>query len=209
MNLDILPLAITMMAGPQIMSAIIFVTTPKPVKVSVSFIAAVAIATTVGVIIARALGALLGNIIPLGDPSDPRSIGHIIQYLLVGLLVLLALKNYVNRETIEPPQWLGTLLTADWKTALKTGLLLILAFPSDVIILLTVGVNLEHNDLGLVAALPFIAATTLIAALPLLLYLLFYRRAQRLMPQVRDWMNTHSWLVNIIACAIFIVLILF
>jgi hypothetical protein len=209
MNLDILPLAITMMAGPQIMSAIIFVTTPKPVKVSVPFIAAVAIAVTVGVLITRTLAALLGNIVSLGDPSNAGSIGHIIQYLLVGLLVALAVKNYVNRETIEPPQWLGTLMTADWKTALKTGLLLILLFPSDVIVQLTVGVNLEHNDLGLVAALPFIAATTLIAALPLLLYLLFHRRAQRLMPQVREWMNTHSWLVNIIACVIFIVLILF
>jgi len=191
------------------MSAIIFLTTPKPVKVSASFVAAVAIATTVGVIIARALGALLGNIVPLGDPSDPRSIGHIIQYLLVGLLVFFAVKNYVNRETIEPPRWLGTLHSADWKTAVKTGLLLILLFPSDLIILLTVGVNLEHNDLGLVGALPFIAATTLIAALPLLLYLLFHSRAQRLMPQVRDWMNTHSWLVNIIVCVIFVALIVF
>ena len=209
MNLDILPLAITMMAGPQIMSAIIFVTTPKPVKVSVPFIAAVAIAVTVGVLITRTLAALLGNIVSLGDPSNAGSLGHIIQYLLVGLLVALAVKNYVNRETIEPPQWLGTLMTADWKTALKTGLLLILLFPSDVIVQLTVGINLEHNDLRLVAALPFIAATTLIAALPLLLYLLFHRRAQRLMPQVREWMNTHSWLVNIIACGIFIVLILF
>ena len=209
MSLEILPLAITMMAGPQIMSAIIFLTTPKPVKVSASFVAAVAIAVTVGVIITRALAALLGNIVSLGDPSDLRSIGHIIQYLLVGLLIAMAVKNYVNRETIEPPQWLGTLQRADWKTGLKTGLLLILLFPSDLIILLTVGVNLEHNALGLGAALPFIAATTLIAALPLLLYLLFHRRAQRLMPQVRNWMNTHSWLVNIIACAIFIVLILF
>jgi hypothetical protein len=209
MNLDILPLAITMMAGPQIMSAIIFVTTSKAVKISVSFIAAVAIAVTVGVLITRTLAALLGNIVSLGDPSNAGSLGHIIQYLLVGLLVALAVKNYVNRETIEPPRWLGTLMTADWKTALKTGLLLILLFPSDVIVQLTVGVNLEHNDLGLVAALPFIAATTLIAALPLLVYLLFRSRAQRLMPQVREWMNTHSWLVNIIACAIFIVLILF
>jgi len=191
------------------MSAIIFVTIPKPVKVSMAFIAAVAIAVTVGVLITRTLAALLGNIVSLGDPSNAGSLGHIIQYLLVGLLVALAVKNYVNRETIEPPRWLGTLMTADWKTALKTGLLLILLFPSDVIVQLTVGVNLEHNDLGVVAALPFIAATTLIAALPLLLYLLFHRRAQRLMPQVREWMNTHSWLVNIIACVIFIVLILF
>ena len=195
-----------MMVGPQIMSAIIFLTTPKPVKISASFIAAVGIATTAGLIITGALAALLGGV-SLGDSSNAESLGNLIQYLLVGLLVVLAVKNYVNRETVEPPQWMGTLQNADWKTALKTGLLVILLMPSDIIIMLTVAVNLKQNDLGLVAALPFIVATVLIAALPLLLYLLFYRRAQRLMPQVRDWMNTHSWLVNVIACVIFIVLI--
>ena len=41
-----------------------------------------------------------------------------------------------------------------------------------------------------------------------LLYLLFYRRAQRAMPKVRDWMNSNSWLVNIIVCIVFIFLIL-
>jgi hypothetical protein len=39
------------------------------------------------------------------------------------------------------------------------------------------------------------------------------RRAEysekRLMPKVREWMNANSWLVNIIACVVFIVLILF
>jgi hypothetical protein len=103
MNLDILPLAITMMAGPQIMSAIIFVTAPKAVRVSAAFIVGVAIATTVGVAIALAVAGLLGDNISLGDPSNKGSIGHIIQYLLVGLLVALAVKNYVRRETVDPP----------------------------------------------------------------------------------------------------------
>jgi hypothetical protein len=208
MNLDILPLAITMMAGPQIMSAIIFLTTPKPLKTSAAFVLGVIIATTVGVAIALTLASLLGNSLSLGDSSNAGSTGHLIQYLLVGLLVALAVKNYLRRETVEPPSWLGTLQSADSKRALKTGLLVILLMPSDVIIMLTVAVNLVQNNAGLLAALPFIAATVLVAALPLLLYLLFYRRAQRLMPQVRDWMNTNSWLVNIIVCVVFIVLIL-
>jgi hypothetical protein len=55
---------------------------------------------------------------------------------------------------------------------------------------------------------PFIAATVLIAALPLLTYLLFRRRAELAMPKVRDWMNAKSWLVNIIVCGIFVTLIL-
>ena len=205
MNLQILPLAITMMAGPQIMSAIIFVTTSRPVKLSAAFLAAVAIAATVGVTIFLAIG----NNFSLGDPGDNGSTGNIIQYVLVGLLVLLAIKNYVRRETVEPPKWLGTLQNAGPSTAFKTGLLLISLMPSDLIIMMTVGTNLAQNNSSFLAAVPFLAATVLVAALPVLFYLLFRRRAQRLMPQIRNWMNTHSWLVNIIVCAIFIALILF
>jgi hypothetical protein len=192
MSLAILPLAITMLAGPQIMSAIIFVTSTKPVRTSAAFITGVAIAATVGVLIAITVASLLDSNLSLGDSSDSGSTGHIVQYLLVGLLVALAIKNYVRRETVEPPKWLGTLQSADAKRAFSVGFLVILLMPSDVIVLLTVGVNLSQNNAGLLAALPFIVATVLLAALPLLLYLLFYRRAQRLAPELRDWMSAHS-----------------
>jgi len=208
MNLAILPLAITMLAGPQIMSAIIFVTSRKPVRTSAAFITGVAIAASVGVLISITVASLLDSNLSLGDFSDNGSTGHIVQYLLVGLLVALAIKNYVRRETVEPPRWLGTLQSADPKRAFSVGFLVILLMPSDAIVLLTVGVNLTQNNAGLLAALPFIVATVLVAALPLLLYLLFYRRAQRLAPKIRDWMNAHSWLVNIIVCGVFILLIL-
>jgi Sap-like sulfolipid-1-addressing protein len=208
MNLAIIPLAITMNAGPQIMSAIIFVTARKPLKLSAYFLAGVVIAVTAGVTITYTLAAALGNSISLGDSSDGGSLGNILQYLLVGLLVFLAIKNYVRRETIEPPRWLGALQNATPGTAFKTGLLLLSVFPSDFIILLTVGTNLAQNNASLLAALPFVVATILIAALPVLAFLLFHRRAVQVMPKVREWMNANSWLVNIIVYVIFIVLIL-
>lgn len=208
MNTAVLPLAITMMAGPQIMSAIVFVTSQNPVRKSVCFVIGVLVATIVGLAALRGIQSLLGGDGRLGDPSDSGSTGHIVQYALVGLLVAAAIKNYVKRETIEPPKWLGKLQQADAKQALKTGLLVILVMPSDVIVMLTVATNLEQNGDSLAAAAPFILATALIAALPMLGYLLFHRRAVTAMPRVRDWMNANSWLVNIIVCAIFVVLIL-
>jgi threonine/homoserine/homoserine lactone efflux protein len=197
-----------MNAGPQIMSALIFITAPKPLKLSGAFLAGVVIAVSVGLTITYTLASALGNTISLGDPSDTNSIGNIIQYVLVGLLVFLAIKNYVRRESIEPPRWLGALQHANPRTAFTTGLLLLSVFPSDFVVLVTVGVNLAQNDAPLVGGLPFILATILIAALPVLFYLLFHRRAQRAMPKVRDWMNANSWLVNIIVYIIFILLIL-
>jgi hypothetical protein len=209
MSLAVIPLAITMNAGPQIMSAIIFVTANKPLKLSAYFLTGVVIAVTAGVTITYTLASVLGNSVSLGDSSDSGSLGNIIQYVLVGLLVLLSIKSYVGRETSEPPRWLGALQNAKPRTAFTTGLLLLSVFPSDFVILVTVGVNLAQSGSNLLAAVPFVAATILIAALPVLSYLLFRHRAARAMPKVRDWMNTNSWLVNIIVYVIFIVLILF
>jgi threonine/homoserine/homoserine lactone efflux protein len=192
-----------MMAGPQIMSAIILVTNPQARRVSSAFIAGVALATAVGVAIMTGLA----NLLDLGDPSDTGSTGKVIQFALVGLLVAAAIKNYVKRETVEPPKWLGALQRADARKAFTTGLLIILLMPSDLVVMATVGVNIAQNDSSLASALPFWAATVLVAALPLLLYVLFHRRAQEAMPKLRDWMNSHSWVINIIVCAIFIVLI--
>jgi Sap-like sulfolipid-1-addressing protein len=208
LDLQILPLAITMMAGPQIMSAIILVTTRQPVRVSVLFLLGVTIAVFAGVAIARGIFALVGNGVSLGDPSKSGSVGKIIQYVLVGLLVLLALRNYVKRATIEPPKWLGMLMEAGPRKAFTTGLLVILLMPSDIAVMLTVGSHLEQHHISFGGALPFIGLTVLVAALPLLTLLLFRKRALRAMPGVRNWMNTHAWLINIICCLIFIVLIL-
>jgi hypothetical protein len=208
MSLAVIPLAITMNAGPQIMSALIFVTATKPLKLSAYFLGGVVIAVTVGVTVTYTLATVLGNSVSLGDSSDSGSIGNIIQYVLVGLLVLLSIKSYVGRETSEPPRWLGAMQNAKPRTAFMAGLLLLSVFPSDFVVLMTVGINLAQNDASLLAAVPFMAATILIAALPVLSYLLFRRRAELAMPKVRDWMNTHSWLVNIIVYIVFILLIL-
>jgi hypothetical protein len=208
MSLAVIPLAITMNAGPQIMSAIIFVTANKPLKLSAYFITGVVIAVTAGVTITYTLATVLGNSVSLGDSSDSGSLGNIIQYLLVGLLIILSIKSYVGRETSEPPRWLGALQNANPKTAFTTGLLLLSVFPSDFVILVTVGINLAQQNASLLGAVPFMAATVFIAALPVLSYLLFRHRAKRAMPKVRDWMNKNSWLVNIIVYVIFIVLIL-
>jgi hypothetical protein len=209
MSLSVIPLAITMNAGPQIMSAIIFVTASKPLKLSAYFITGVVIAVTVGVTITYTLATVLGNGVSLGDPSNSGSLGNIIQYVLVGLLVFLSIKSYLGRETSAPPRWLGALQNAGPRTAFTTGLLLLSVFPSDLVILVTVGINLAQQNASLLGAVPFVVATILIAALPVLSYLLFRRRAERAMPKVRDWMNTNSWLVNIIVYVVFILLILF
>src|ERR671910_3509513 len=99
MSTAILPLAVTMMAGPQEMTAIIFVTHPNPAKVSLAFLAGV----TAAMVLGTTTFYLLAGTVDLGDPSDTGSSGTIIQLVLAGVLALLALRTYRHRATIEPP----------------------------------------------------------------------------------------------------------
>ena len=207
MSLEVLPLAVTMTAGPQIMAAIILVTSDGPVKKSFAFVMGVLLATAIGVAALTGVLSLLDDK-DLGSSSDNGSAGQIIQYALVALLVASQIRNYVNRKTIEPPKWLGKLEEADANQAFRTGLLVILFMPADLVVMATVAANIQTNHESLSAAIPFVLATALIVALPVLGYLLFHRRAVVVLPKVRDWMNANSWLVNIIVCAIFILLIL-
>lgn len=207
MDTSILPLAITMMAGPQILSAIIFATSKKPIKASLAFTIGVGLAVTLGVIIttaiASAIGAQAGN-----GSSEPSTTAQVVQISLVALLIFAALRSYRKRETIKPPKWLGKLQEAPPSRAFVVGALLVLFFPSDLMILITTGIHLASKNLDVVAALPFIGLTTLIAALPLIGLLLFRKKAVTAVPAIRAWMNDNVWLVNIIVYVIFIFLIL-
>jgi hypothetical protein len=204
MSTAILPLAITMMAGPQEMTAIVFVTHPTPVKVSLAFLVGV----TAAMVLGTSIYYVLAGTIDLGDSSSNGSSGTIIQLVLAGLLALLAVRTYRHRETIEPPKWLGRMMEASPRKALMMGFLLIFVMPTDIASMVTVAVNLQQNGNSLIDALPFWGLTLLVAALPILAYLLLGKRAKTAMPKVRDWMYANSWLVNIIVLAIFIVLIL-
>src|SRR5919106_239450 len=206
MSLEVLPLAVTMLVGPGIMAAVILITTQEPLRVSLAYVLGFTISTAAGVAVAAGIASLSG--IDLGSSDHSGSTGTIIQLVLVGLLVVASLVTFLRRATSEPPKWLGSLLEATPSKALKMGLLIVVIMPSDVVIMLTVGTNLEQTGSSLVDAIPFVALTTLVAALPLLAYLVFRHPAQRAMPKVRDWMNANSWAVNVITYCVFIVLIL-
>ena len=104
MNLQILPLAITMMAGPQIMSALILTTSKRPIANPAAFVAGVALTASVGVALYTAIGTWLDSVVNLGNDSGPTTTAKIIQFVLVGLLVALAIKTFLGRKTAKEPK---------------------------------------------------------------------------------------------------------
>lgn len=210
MQLDILPLAIATMVGPQILAAIIFITSRRSaVKVSLAYLAGILFATSTFITAVFVVARLLGLSADAAG-HGPKKL-NALEIILVGALIIISIRSYLGRATAKPPKWLAKLEDTPSRGAFKLGLLLIYFMPTDVIVMITVGLHLAGHGSqpsDILAIIPFLAIVLAIASAPLLSYIAFRRRAAALMPKVRDWMQANSWLVNIIIYVFFIVLIL-
>lgn len=121
----------------------------------------------------------------------------------------MAVRVFLKRKKIEKPKWLSRIQEADPKRVFLLGLMLYSFMPTDLVSTLTVGQYLALHKMRFYAAIPFLALTLLIAALPVLSYLLFKKRAEAVMPRVQGWLDTNAWIVNEVVIVFFIVMILF
>jgi len=204
--MEVLPLALTMMVGPQIITSIILVTARRPITASLAYIAGIFCASLVGTLAFYFLAQLLH----LGpeEPGHPSNLAIAIQTGLVIVLIVMAIRTYINRDQAHLPAWMSTLQDASPRTAFRTALTLIFLMPTDLITMSAVGINLaSHNGTNYVRLLPFLLTTTFIAATPLLAYSIFRKRAVVAMPIVRLWMESNSWVVNIVAYGFFLFLV--
>ncbi len=200
--LTVLPMAFVMVAGPQIVTAILLATSERPRRDSVFFLAGAGIATTIGVTLAYWLTSLLkGGGLPW--KANAR-LERGVDLAIIGLLLYLAWKQFRGRTRTDPPRWMTHLEAATPVFALKMGFLLFLLLPGDLLSMFTVGAFLAHHDVAWWRSLIFVAATVALAGIPLALLLLLGKRASQMLPKARDWMTKNSWIVSEIVIAFFL-----
>jgi hypothetical protein len=127
--------------------------------------------------------------------------------VLIALLLILMVHTYLKRNQSGPPKWMGKLQTASPRFIFTLGLLLMSVFPSDLITLVVVGTHLANEGHPWWHALPFIALALLLLALPALAVLALGERAENILPKIRNWMDTNSWIVSEIVLVFFIVIV--
>lgn len=198
--LTVLPLAFVMVAGPQIISAVFLATSKDWKKNSAAFLAGVLITVTFFVSVSYLVVKLLRSSTSASEAESSDTITIVI------LLLLLVAAVYVfrGRKTAEPPKWMGRLQTATPRFSFRLGLLLLGVFPTDIVTSVTVGSYLAREGDPWYYCLPFVLMTLFLVALPVLLVLLLGQRAVEFLPKVRDWMNSHSWIVSELVIALFI-----
>jgi hypothetical protein len=197
-QLQILPLALIMVMGPQILTSIFLVTSREPVKNSVAML--------IGVVLAACLSLAIWFGIVKAIGIDPKEGGGptTADWIVAGLLALAAIHTFLGRGTASVPKWMTALQEAEPRRAFTLAFLLILLMPTDIVAVISTANWLHDNDKDLLNGWPLVAATTLLMALPVLAYLLLGHRARDAMPRIRDWLTSNAWLVNIVVIVYFI-----
>jgi len=178
--LTILPMAFVMIAGPQILSAVLLATSEHWQRNSAAYVLGAALSITAFV---TAAYYLLNGISDAGASDDS------IYIVVLVLLVLAAVHVYTSRETAEPPKWMGRLQTASPRFSFTLGFLLLGVFPTDILTSVAVGSYLAVHGDPLWHCLPFIGLTLVFLATPALILVAFRERAKVFLPTARDWMK--------------------
>jgi NADH:ubiquinone oxidoreductase subunit 5 (subunit L)/multisubunit Na+/H+ antiporter MnhA subunit len=203
--LTVLPLAVVMIAGPQIISAIFLASSRDAKRSSRAFLIgaglAVLVALTVWYVVFHAVrGAGTGQ-------SKNDGTRHLIDWVVLLVLLALMVMVFARRKRSQPPKWMGRLEEATPRFAFGLGFLLFVAMPSDEATMLAVAGSLAGHDKPWWHLLPFLLLTLLLLALPLVALLAFGQRAKAALPKVRNWANNHSWLVSEAVILIFVAIV--
>jgi hypothetical protein len=193
----LLPLAVVMVLGVQLVTAIFLVTSDNWVSNSLALLGGAAIPPVI--IISVAYIVLNGG---TGSGGETKWI----YWIVLAALAAAAIHVFLTRKTATLPKWMGKLEEASPGFAFKIGLLLFGLFPPDILTSIAVGSALAGHGDPLWHGLFFIALALLLLAIPFLSRLLLRERAKTLLPKARDWMNSNSWIVNEFVLVFLIVL---
>lgn len=200
----ILPLALTVMLGPQILVGMLLIMRKDAIKSSLVY--------TLSIVSTLILTTLIYYLLIENTDLHNASIGGrpVLKHLLILLFIVLIIRSIVQRNKItEPPKWMKGISSASMGEIFIIGLCLIAFMPTDIIVALSVGKILNSGSGAFYDAFPFFGAVLLISLLPLAIYLFIGRsKRAKYLENVNNWLNTHGYLINVVVMVFFIFLML-
>jgi threonine/homoserine/homoserine lactone efflux protein len=189
---EVLPLAIAIAASPfTIIPAILLLFTPRARATSASFLAA----WLVGIAASSTAFALLATAIETARDS-PTWVAWA-RLLLGGVLIVLGVKQWVQRRKPKPPPaWMRSMSSATPRKAVRLALVLALANPKTLLLSAAAGLAIGAAELPVGTAATAILIFTLTASitvvLPVGLYAVLGERILGPLTKARDWLERNN-----------------
>src|SRR5262245_13249913 len=188
-----------MIAGPQIISSFFLATSERWAAASLAYVAGAAVSITTFVTIAYLVAAGAKS-----AADNDHTTNRVLDWTVLVLLLILIARVYLTRKTSTPPKWMGQLQQAEPKFAFALGLLLLGIFPTDILTSVTAGLHVARNGDPWWHCLPFVALTLLFLGFPAIGVVLLGKRADAVLPRVRNWMTDQAWVVSEVVLVFFL-----
>ncbi|NER09814.1 Sap, sulfolipid-1-addressing protein [Muriicola jejuensis] len=200
----ILPLALTVMLGPQILVGMLLIMRKDAIKSSLIYILSIVSTLMLTTFLYYKLieNTDLHNVSMGGRPF--------LKYVLILFFIILIIRSVINRNKItKPPKWMKGISSASLSEIFFIGFFLIAFMPTDVIVAFSVGNILNGESGNFWDALPFFGAVLLVSLFPLTIYFSLGRsKRAKYLENVNNWLNTHGYLINVVVMVFFIILML-
>lgn len=200
----LIPLAFTVILGPQLTVAILILTREKPITKSLAFILGISL----GIVILTYIMHEFINYIHV--PNKPHWTQWALKIGLSLLILYLAFEAYKKRNDLtKEPSWMKTLNKSGPRILFLMGIGMVLFFPADIGAAINLAGILVNKNLNFSSAIPFFVFVFILISSPLCLYLLTGKKGPKIMSKVNHWINGNGWIINECVYLLFLALIWF
>lgn len=194
----ILPSTAAIAISPiPIIAVILMLMSPRSKQLGVSFL----LGWLVGILVAVTIFVLLADVLPeAAAEGTSQPIAGTIQLVLGAGLLFLSLRQWRSRpaagETPELPAWMSKIDTMKPGAALGLGFLLAAVNPKNLLVAASAGMTIGRGGLEIASLIIAILAFTVLAALTVLIPVLFAliapKAASAVLTGIRAWLTAHN-----------------
>lgn len=192
--LTIAPLAVVMVTGPQILTAMIFATKPNRVSLTLRYL----------------LGAVIGMLAVIGIAfftgftiSNSFTLPGVIKWTVIALLALAMVTTLLGQRGNTEEAASET--TKRQPNPIILGMFLLGVFPTDLLTNLAVGASLSERDQPIGYLILFLAITLAFLLIPLGVVAVMGSRADTVLAAISRFIRRYSWVLTEIICLSLIV----
>lgn len=197
---DVLPFAVGVFASPvPVIVAILMLFTPRPRPTSLAYVGT----WLLGVAVATGVFALLAGLIEANE--QPRAWAAWLRLVLGLLLLVAAVRKWLDRASTSVPGWMSAILDAGPREAVRLGLLMSVANPKELLMAGAAGLAVGSAQAGPAAATVAIVVFVLVGGLsmiaPLAVSVVGGDAAARPLATARGWLERNNAAVTAVVLA--------